>query len=293
LLYAAPAIGGCAVKTDHWFYGLFQSVPDLITLLLPGAAAASLGPDASGDAVYRFEAPELKTVNHRLDGALWPRGDERGTAEQPVVLLEVQMQGKPGFKHRLFAQTARFLQLHPQVLHLEVVVVVPHRRLNLGPSALPRQQRAFLADVHWLSLEELGQQPGLDPLLSLLTLPVRPEAEIPIATQQILGPRPDLIEPAVSILMERFPLLTRKDIMEIATIPAKDLRHTRAAQEWIAEGEAVVTLRQLNRRCGPLSDATTARIQALPLEQLEALTEALLDFSGPADLAAWLSAHAH
>jgi hypothetical protein len=93
--------------------------------------------------------------------------------------------------------------------------------------------------------------------------------------------------------MERFPLLTRKDIMEIATIPAKDLRHTRAAQEWIAEGEAVVTLRQLNRRCGPLSDATTARIQALPLEQLEALTEALLDFSGPADLAAWLSAHAH
>jgi hypothetical protein len=60
------------VKTDHWFYGLFQSAPDLITLLLPGAAAANLGPDASGDAVYRFEAPELKAVNHRLYGVLWP-----------------------------------------------------------------------------------------------------------------------------------------------------------------------------------------------------------------------------
>ena len=50
-------------------------------------------------------------------------------------------------------------------------------------------------------------------------------------------------------------------------------------------------MRLLNRRCGPLSDATTARIQALPLEQLEALAEALLDFSGPADLAAWLEEH--
>jgi predicted transposase YdaD len=95
--------------------------------------------------------------------------------------------------------------------------------------------------------------------------------------------------------------------MEIATIPAKELRHTRVAQEWIEEGrqeglqegrqeglqegEASVTLRLLNRRCGPLSDATAARIKALPLEQLEALAEALLDFSGPADLAAWLAEH--
>ena len=58
-----------------------------------------------------------------------------------------------------------------------------------------------------------------------------------------------------------------------------------------ALGEANVTLRLLNRRCGPLSDATTARIQALPLQQLETLAEALLDFSGPTDLAAWLNGH--
>ena len=40
---------------------------------------------------------------------------------------------------------------------------------------------------------------------------------------------------------------------------------------------AKMTLRcQLNHRCGPLSEATTAQIQAL------------LDFQGPAELAAWL-----
>ena len=103
--------------------------------------------------------------------------------------------------------------------------------------------------------------------------------------------------------------------MVIAGIPTDQLLHTRAAQILLdrgreegrqegeaqgrlegeaqgrALGEANVTLRQLNRRCGPLSDATTARIQALPLQQLETLAEALLDFSGPDDLAAWLSGH--
>ena len=55
------------------------------------------------------------------------------------------------------------------------------------------------------------------------------------------------------------------------------------------EGEAAVTIRLLTRRCGPLSEATTAQIQALPLEHLEALADALLDFQGPADLTAWLA----
>jgi predicted transposase YdaD len=299
------------VKTDHWFYGLFQSAPDLITLLLPGVAAASLGPDASGDAVYRFEAPELKTVNHRLDGALWPRSSERGTAEQPVVLLEVQMQPTAEFKHRLWAQTARFAQLHPLVQHLEVVVVVPHRRLRLGPAELPSQLESFLAGVHWLSLDELGQQPGLDPLVGLLTLPVRPIPEIPGATDRILKPRPDLVEAVLSILGERFPHLTREEIMALINLPTDHLRDTRFGRELIEEGrlegrqegeargrlegeargEAKLALRLLNRRCGPLSEPTTDRIQALPLEQLEALTDALLDFSGPADLAAWLAEH--
>lgn len=51
-----------------------------------------------------------------------------------------------------------------------------------------------------------------------------------------------------------------------------------------------MTLRLLNRRCGPLSEATIAQIQALPFEQVQALADALLDFQGPAALAAWLTA---
>jgi predicted transposase YdaD len=216
-----------------------------------------------------------------------------------VVLLEVQMHSKPGFTHRLGAQSFRFLQLHPKVQQLAVVVVVPHRRLNFGPARLPQQLQAFANGVIWLSLEELGQQVDLDPLLALLTLPVRPEAELPASTQQILEHRPDLLSTVLTMMFERFPTLTPEEIMVIAGIRTDQLLHTRAAQDLLdrgrqegeAQGEAKVTLRQLNRRCGPLSEATTARIQALPLKQLEALAEALLDFGGPVDLAVWLEEH--
>jgi predicted transposase YdaD len=92
--------------------------------------------------------------------------------------------------------------------------------------------------------------------------------------------------------------------MALINLPTEHLRHTRLAQDLMAEGEArgrlegeargeaKLALRLLNRRCGPLNEATTARILALPLQQLEALTEALLDFSGPDDLSAWLAEHA-
>ena len=91
--------------------------------------------------------------------------------------------------------------------------------------------------------------------------------------------------------------------MVIAGIPREEIRHTRAVQDWLAEGRqegeaqgeareaAKMTLRLLSRRCGPLTGATTAQIRALPLEQLEALADALLDFQGPDDLTAWLAAN--
>jgi hypothetical protein len=73
--------------------------------------------------------------------------------DRPVVLLEVQMHGKAGFKHRLFAQKARFLQLHPQEVHLAVVFVMPHRRLNLGPRLAAAAAAGLL---RWCGLAELG-----------------------------------------------------------------------------------------------------------------------------------------
>ena len=298
------------MNTDRWYYRVFQSAPDLIRSLLPGSAAAnanalSLDPDTPGDQLYRFEALEIKELSHRLDGVLWPREStgcaETGSPEFPVVLLEVQMHPDPGFHHRLAAQTYRFLQQHPQVEHWAVLVITPHNRLKLGPT---QALQVFLdQQVVWLSLEELSQQPNLDPLLILLTLPVRPESELAASSQQILARRPDLKTVVLPMLVQRFPQLTEAQIMVIAGIPREEIRHTRAVQDWLAEGRqegrqegeareaAKMTLRLLSRRCGPLTGATTTQIQALPLEQLESLADALLDFQSPADLATWLAAN--
>ena len=229
-----------------------------------------------------------------------------------MVLLEVQMHPDSGFHGRLSAQSLRFVQRHPKVEHLEVVVITPHHRLRLGPSNPPRLLQAVLQEVHWISLEKLSKQPDLDPLLNLLTLPVRHESELAASSQQILASRPDLDTVVLPMLAQRFPYFSAEQIMVIAGIPLEEIRHTRAVQDWLAEGRqegeakgrqeglqegkaqeaAKVTLRLLNRRCGPLNEASTAQIQALPVEQLEALADALLDFQGPADLSAWLAANA-
>jgi hypothetical protein len=58
------------------------------------------------------------------------------------------------------------------------------------------------------------------------------------------------------------------------------------------EGQLTLLLRQLARRCGPLSAATTARVQQLDAARLLDLADALLDFRSADDLEAWLTTHA-
>jgi hypothetical protein len=55
---------------------------------------------------------------------------------------------------------------------------------------------------------------------------------------------------------------------------------------------SALTLRQLQLRCGALTASQQACIQALPLTELETLSNALIDFQGPADLNTWLSRQA-
>ena len=50
-------------------------------------------------------------------------------------------------------------------------------------------------------------------------------------------------------------------------------------------------LKLLRRRPEPLSDDFAAAVRALPVERLEALAEAHLDFSGSEDLERWLDGH--
>jgi predicted transposase YdaD len=58
----------------------------------------------------------------------------------------------------------------------------------------------------------------------------------------------------------------------------------------LKEGQSLI-LRQLTRRIGEVSPERRSQIQALSLTQLEALGEALLDFTKPHDLEQWMRSH--
>jgi predicted transposase YdaD len=302
-------------------------MPDLVCHLLPGLAAAEPGdsdnPAATDSSfssgsepktepeqatAYIFRPVALKKVAHHPDGVLWPRQHPGGSDALPVVLLEVQMHADRRFHRRLGAETFRLLQQHEEVAHLQVLVLLAHRRLALG-SNQPLLLRRFLEqDVTWVDLAALARRADLDPLLALLTLPVQKEPDLGPCAQRILALRPDLIELILPILSERFQGLSTPQIMATLGISKDFWRHTRAFQDILAEGRqegreegrelgheegrrreaSALALRQLERRCGSIDASTGSRIEALNLPQLEELALALLDFSSAEDLQTWL-----
>jgi predicted transposase YdaD len=293
-------------------------MPDLVCHLLPGLAAADpssgTGPEAEPEreTAYIFRPVALKKLAHHPDGVLWPRQHPGGCEALPVVLLEVQMHADRRFHRRLGAETFRLLQQHEEVAHLQVLVLLAHRRLALGSSQPPLLRRFLQEDVTWVDLQALARQPDLDPLLALLTLPVQKEPALGPCAQRIVALRPDLIELVVPILSERFQGLSPSQIMATLGISKDFWRHTRAFQDILAEGRqdgreegrelgleegleegrrreaSALALRQLERRCGSLDVTTSSRIEALSLPQLEELALALLDFRGVGDLQTWL-----
>ena len=53
------------------------------------------------------------------------------------------------------------------------------------------------------------------------------------------------------------------------------------------EGQRILLLQLLIRRCGTLSPSLNTQVQALPSTEVQALSEALFDFTSPADLEHW------
>jgi Domain of unknown function (DUF4351) len=67
-----------------------------------------------------------------------------------------------------------------------------------------------------------------------------------------------------------------------------DLGKQEGRVEGRQEGELSLVLRLLQRRLGQLSPTVRTQIESLTLAQIEALGEALLDFTGADDLSRWL-----
>ena len=86
-------------------------------------------------------------------------------------------------------------------------------------------------------------------------------------------------------MVYKFDNKSQREVEEMLGITLKETRVYREIKE---EGEKSLILRQLNRRVGELPEDVRQRVEILPLEELENLGEALLDFSSMADLQGWL-----
>ncbi len=78
----------------------------------------------------------------------------------------------------------------------------------------------------------------------------------------------------------------REGVMEIVTSWME-----RGLEKGLEQGERRLLLRQLRKQVGRLDRATVAQIESLPVDRLEELGEALLNFHSRSDLDAWLKSH--
>lgn len=272
------------VKTDSLFYTLFQSAPTVLFELLDQPLTNAQG--------YRFVSVEVKQTALRLDGVFVPPPDR---PDAPVYFLEVQMQPDPQLYRRLFAEVFLYLKQHPDVRQWQAVVVYPRAAVDLADAAFNELLETTYVQVVYL--DELGAITELSPGLGTLRLVVEPAATVPTAArtliQQVqrsaLTPEDSakLLELIETIVVYALPQLSRQEIA--AMFQLSDMRKTRVYQEGREDEAKSLVLRQLNRKLGPLPEELPVQVGRLPLATLEALGEALFDFTEVADLQTWLT----
>lgn len=206
---------------------------------------------------------------------------------------------------RLFAEVFLYLYRQPSVQRWRAVVVYPGAAIEV---AEPETFGILLSgpDVQVVYLDELAAISELSPGLGTLRLMVEPAATVPAAARSLLArvqqsaiPTAEaarLIELIETVVVYTFPRLSREEIATMLGLTdlVKDSRfyqetRAEALQEGREEGEKALILRLLQRKLGEVPEELQEQVRQLPLERLEALGEALLDFEGVADLQAWLA----
>ncbi len=141
--------------------------------------------------------------------------------------------------------------------------------------------------------------PGLLPYAVLSRAPEKASllAQVVQELEQITDPREqsNLIA-ATSILagleleQQTIRQLIRSPVMRESTMYQFILGEGRAEglEQGRTVGERALVFKQLTRKLGILSPSLTAKVNALSLEELEGLGEALLDFTRIEDLETWL-----
>lgn len=283
------------MRRDSIFYKLFQQYPNLLFELLTN-------PPENADA-YRFDSVAVKEPKFEIDGVFLPPESRNPGV---VYFCEVQFQKDELLYERVFAESyLYFYRNRARFSNLQLVIIYPSRKIEQSDT-LPYENLLNSSQVNRIYLDELGnirQLPVWVGLMVLTTLEdeqATQEARYLLATNQQEESQAGnnaIIELITTIMVYKFENKSRIEVEEMLGITLQETRvYREIKEEGIQEGEGrgkqrekSLILRLLNRRVGELPEDVRQQVEALPLEQLENLGEALLDFSSMADLQAWLN----
>jgi hypothetical protein len=233
----------------------------------------------------------------------------RGLPGCVLVHVEPQANDKDidKFPQRMFRYFAGLEARHPNVPIYPVAVFSfdRPRQPDMYEMALPglkvlefRFRRVQLNQLSWRDYVR-HHNPVAAALMSCMRIEPRDRWRVKFACVRLL--RRLQLEPGKAVLVGAFVATYLKlDDEErrlyerkVRSLPAKEGEAImQLTTEWHEEGRregvTATVLRQLRRRLGEVATPAVARIDALPVEQLERLADDLLDFSTPADLARWL-----
>ena len=284
------------MKTDTLFYRLFLRKPKL--------ALELLGLDYAGDS-YCFSSEEIKQTAFRIDGLFKPVTDD---PDQPIIFVEVQYQVDNDFYGRLFSELTLYLYLKKPNRNWLILLIYPNRTIEKKASIefLPFLN---LPQIHRIYLEDYQDRTDLSPSLEFIRLIVSDKQQT-ISRAKDLAERLDKIDVdgldlIETILVYKLPHLSREEIKQMLSVYEVKLQDTRFFQEISAEerkvGEIIgkqeecikLVSRLLKRKFGVLPELETIlqNFPTYPLEKLEDLADALLDFKAIADLEVWLVNH--
>ncbi len=227
-------------------------------------------------------APTRHDIRTCLLKLLWVQEDQRRRAEQnQTALLEKNLP-----KLWILAATTTQPILHELGGQLPAngvagIYVAPalYRLVVIAIDKLPSTEETL-----WLRILGRGQvqQRAIAELLALPQTDQRRSRALQLLTSwrvtlELSEPRDDEEGELMATLSQAY-------------LEWEQVRIQQGIQQGVQQGEQLLVLRQLTRRMGALPERVSWLINQLPLSQLEALGEALLDFTTRADLVGWLLA---
>ena len=252
---------------------------------------------------YQFRSVEIKETAFRLDGVFFPPPK---APHLPLFFVEVQFQSDADFYSRFMTEIFLYLRQYQPTAPWRAVVIYPSRRVDIAQT---RHYEELLNSerVRRLYIDELSAEGSESLGVRLVQLVVTPEAEAVAAARSLVAQtrnlddnqQPQILDLIETIIVYKLPSLSREEIQQMLGFTDIDIKQTRFYQDVFAEGrqegrqegEVALVLRLLTRRFGELKPSVVEQIRGLSLPEVEALAEALLEFSQIAELENWLQHH--